>query len=440
MRALRTAETRLRDHDPGTLPEASVLPFVQLDGDAAHCVAGGALLSVTSDLDLIEEEWRAFEQRADCTPFQTFAWLSTWQRCIGLPAGVMPAIVTGRRLTGELLFLLPLAIEPGKFLNRLTFLGQALCDYNAPLIAPDFQDHVSTADFAAIWTAARKLLQRTAGCRYNLIFLDKMPERIGEQCNPMAALATMLNPNAAYMTALGENWDKFYAEKRSSATRQRDRSKRKKLAATGELVMVSPNTPGEMWGTLGVLFGQKSRWFARRGVPDLFARAGHTEFFLSVAAAAREFVHVSRLDAGATCIAANFGLVFRDCYFHILASYDDGALTRFGPGAAHLHELMRYAIAQGCERYDFTIGDESYKLDWADTKVDLFDHVSGAGWLGRLVALAVTVGVRAKRRIKASPELWRAASRLRALLVSGKQRQRGSTSSAGSSTGTKAAA
>ena len=40
-------------------------------------------LSVHTDLAALEQEWRQFEQTADCTPFQTFDWLSIWQRHIG---------------------------------------------------------------------------------------------------------------------------------------------------------------------------------------------------------------------------------------------------------------------------------------------------------------------------------------------------------------------
>src|SRR5204863_6108247 len=97
----------LHDHRLTTHSQGLALPFVRLEPDAAHSETR-VRLAVTSDLDDIANGWRMFEQRADCTPFQTFDWLSTWQRCIGARAGVVPAILTGRRLTGELLFLLPL--------------------------------------------------------------------------------------------------------------------------------------------------------------------------------------------------------------------------------------------------------------------------------------------------------------------------------------------
>ena len=67
---------------------------------------------------------------------------------------------------------------------------------------------------------------------------------------------------------------------------------------------------------------QKSRSFARKGIPDLFARPGHREFFLDLATnpAARQLVHISRTEVGDVSAATNFALVTGDCYYHVLAS------------------------------------------------------------------------------------------------------------------------
>ena len=89
-------------------------------------------------------------------------------------------------------------------------------------------------------------------------------------------------------------------------------------------------------------------------------------------------VHVSRLEVGASWAATNLGLTFRDSYYHVLASYDDGELARFGPGAAHLRELLKFAIERGLKRFDFTIGDEPYKRDWCDAEQLLYDYSASA--------------------------------------------------------------
>src|SRR5690242_1018132 len=65
--------------------------------------------TILTDLAEVEQDWLAFEAEADGTAFQTFAWLSAWQRTIGVACGTKPVIVVGRRFD-RTLFLLPLAI------------------------------------------------------------------------------------------------------------------------------------------------------------------------------------------------------------------------------------------------------------------------------------------------------------------------------------------
>src|SRR5438105_942321 len=99
---------------------------------------GDVRLSITEDLTALEDEWRAFEQHADCTVFQSYGWLVTWHRNIGTRNRVTPAVVVGRDDDGNILFLLPLAIDAGGIARRLTWLGSELGDYNAPMLAVDF--------------------------------------------------------------------------------------------------------------------------------------------------------------------------------------------------------------------------------------------------------------------------------------------------------------
>src|ERR1700728_1735275 len=72
--------------------------------------ATGLKLSIYSELDTIEAEWRRFEEFADCTAFQTFAWVTTWHRHVGLRVGARPAIVVGRYGDGKTAFVLPLCV------------------------------------------------------------------------------------------------------------------------------------------------------------------------------------------------------------------------------------------------------------------------------------------------------------------------------------------
>jgi CelD/BcsL family acetyltransferase involved in cellulose biosynthesis len=215
---------------------------------------------------------------------------------------------------------------------------------------------------------------------------------------------------------------------RSAATRSRERTKRRRLADNGELRLINQSDPDDRKRTLSILFHQKSRRLAQKepkashrdGFSNPFAQSGQSNFYLSVAAKPDSFVHVSRLDVGSTCVAANLGLQFRRVYYYILTSCDDGPLSRYGPGVIHLHELMRYSISRGFRHFDFTIGDHPYKLDWADETLKLYDHVGAACWRGVPLAAKIIVASQAKQWLKKSPSLWQLASRGKAAVHSAK--------------------
>ena len=376
-------------------------------------------LSIATDLAAIEQDWRAFEQTADCTPFQTFDWLAAWQRHIGTAAGIMPAIVIVRR-GDDMLILLPLAVHGGAFARRLMFLGQDLCDYNAPLLARNFADAIGADGVMPLWREICATLQAAPALQHDTIAFGKMPERIGAQKNPLLALDVRLNPSGAYETELGADWEQFYGAKRSSATRRRDRTKLKRLGTLGEVKFVNPEVSAELALTLDALMQQKGKSFARMGVPNIFERPGYAAFFRELATAPRmrALVHLSRLDVGSTWAAVNLGLTFRDGYYHILASYDDGEVSRFGPGAAHLRELLRHAIARGLTRFDFTIGDEPYKREWCESEQRLYDYSAAVTWRGWPSALASASWRRVKRAIKKTAPLWNAVVRVRSAIAS----------------------
>ncbi len=375
-------------------------------------------LGIYGDLNAVESEWRRFEHIAECTAFQAFDWLATWYRHIGLAQGVRPAIAVGRFADDETAFILPLGVAANRSGRRLCWLGEELCDYHAPLLARGFSRRVAPAHFLAVWQQLRALMQRDPLYRHDWIELEKMPQTVGAELNPFTYLAPTPNASSAHSTQLADDWQKFYRAKRSSATRRRDRTKRKHMSAFGEIRFVTAADADDARGTLQTLMAQKRRALARKGIPDMFAPAGHREFFLDLAAnpQTRHLVHVSRLQVGTTAAAANFGVVFGDCYYHVLASYnEDSELSRYGPGALHLRELLGYAIALGLKRFDFTIGDEPYKREWSDTDLKLYDYVAAASWRGSPACRASMARRKVKRFIKQTPWAWRLVCHARSL-------------------------
>jgi CelD/BcsL family acetyltransferase involved in cellulose biosynthesis len=404
--------TAFRDASVPVTPGHAAFPR---RAELRHDTAPGLNFSIHTNFAAVETDWRRFEQAAEGTPFQTFEWLSAWHRHIGARNGIVPAIVIARFGDGRVAFILPLAVEPGRWVRRLCWLGQELCDYNAPLLARDFSQRVAPTVFVALWRELRIRMQSDPQLRHDWIEFEKMPQTVGVQINPFTHLRVRENANSAHITQLGSDWEAFYRAKRSSATRRRDRTKRKHIENFGEIRFLTAAEPDDVRDTLRTLWEQKKRIFARKGIADIFARPGYHEFFLDFATnpQSRHLAHVSRVDVGATSAAVNFAIVFGDCYYHVLSSYCDGQLIHYGPGTLHLRELLGYAIAKGLQRFDFTIGDEPYKSEWCDLRVELFDYSAAASWRGWPMSAASMTRRRLKRFIKQTPLIWRLVTRFR---------------------------
>jgi CelD/BcsL family acetyltransferase involved in cellulose biosynthesis len=405
------------------LKAVSELPIVLDRRHASPPVLKGTVpakieIEIFTDQGAAAAGWKDFERQADHTPFQSFGWLEKWQRHIGQREGAVPVIVFGRAEDGDMLFILPLAIEKGSALRRLTWLGVQLGDYNAPLLAARFADCPAAKSFPAVWAAIVALLRTDTRLRFDLVDLPKMPDTVGAQSNPLLGLPNMPNRNGAYIATLGDDWDSYYAATRSASTRKTARRKLKQLEAHGTIRFVGQLDLHSAEQTVATLIQQKSEVFARMGIENIFLRPGYPEFYTALVADPElsGLVHVARLDVGEAVGATSVALQLRGRYYVILSSYHGGEISRFGPGTAHLHELMRYAIEHGFRQFDFTIGDESYKLDWADIKLTLYDHLQAFTLRGWIASTWSAMLRRVLRFIKQTPILWKLAVRVRAFL------------------------
>ncbi len=415
-----THATTLTAFRSETSPVSARRARVALRGERLRELPPSLNLRIYSDLATVEGEWRSFERVADCTAFQTFDWLAAWQRHVGARQGVRSVIAIGRYSDGDIAFLLPLCVVPQRLTRRLSWLGQELCDYNAPLLARDFSERVTPARFLAAWQELQAQVQCEPSLRHDWIEFEKMPQTVGGQTNPFTYLEVTPNPSGAHLTRLGDDWEKFYNAKRSSATRRRDRTKRRHMSQYGEVRFATATDTEDARRTLETLMDQKSRSLTRKGIPDIFAPPGHREFYIDLVSnpKTRHLVHVSRVDIGAACAAANFGIVFGDCYYHVLASFVDTEVARYGPGVLHLRELMAHAIKLGLKRFDFTVGDEPYKQEWADVDLKLFDYAATVTWRGLPARWLSSARRRIKRLIKQTPVLWTLTSRARSVIGS----------------------
>ncbi len=372
------------------------------------------LLSVHNEFSSVETVWRRFEKVADGFAFQTFNFLETWYEHIGSRAEIDLQIVVAWGSKAKPLMILPLGIEKTGGLRKLSFLGGDLNDYNAPLLAPNFLDHVAPGEFASLWSDIQSVLPD-----YDVAELMRLPAMVDGQPNPLLELGRQLNASGAHMTTLGQDFDAYYDKKRNSKAKRHFRSRRKKLEAMGETRYVHPESPKAIEASVAKLVELKSAALKAMGANDFLSKPGYVDFYkaLSVKTGADGGAHVSHMEVAGDYVAGNWGLVHKGRFYYLLASYDGPKFGRFAPGVQALVETMRWAVGKGIDTFDFTIGDERYKHEWCETKIDLHDHLSSESLKGKVFLVKSQVMLAAKRKIKQTPILWETFTRMRERLA-----------------------
>ena len=343
--------------------------------------------------------WCDFQKRAIRTPYQRFEWLNSWMETFGRRDGTEPLIVVG--FEGDTpRILLPLAIDRELGARRLTWLADDWCDYAMPLLAPELAETLTEADVAAIWHAVSEI---AGGADY--LLLERQPLKLDGFDNPFARYDARPFTSKAYALRIGGDWDSFYERMHSTKSRRRLRDKEKRIKRCGEIVFRKLTGATEIHGAVTELLDWKVAQILERGAFNPFDDTTSDMFLAHVLTSAPEFARFYAMEVGGKMVAAAIGLVDGKTISIFQLAYGPGPCARYSPGRILIHKVMKAAIEEGLEIFDFSLGDESYKLDICDIHVEMMQTshaVTASGWLP---ATLHTAKCAAKRRVKASERL-----------------------------------
>ena len=53
---------------------------------------------------------------------------------------------------------------------------------------------------------------------------------------------------------------------------------------------------------------------------------------------------------------------------------EEGKLKRYSPGRLLISSLIKFSISKELKIFDFTLGDENYKVSWSNKESALYNH------------------------------------------------------------------
>jgi CelD/BcsL family acetyltransferase involved in cellulose biosynthesis len=315
---------------------------------------------------------------ARCYPFQCADILELYCDTFIPSRNGEPLFVAILGCEGEPLMLIPLVIQSYSDYTRivknvriLKFLDFWFADYNAPVVFPPVANW-DTKNVRTIWRGLQKLLPS-----FDIAMFEKMPERVGDLPNPLSLLKTASDPYTGHAAHLSGGWEDF-----ASRLPNRKRWRTRRFRELGERSLALAKTPEEYDVFIETLLRQK------RERHPLFATVPDEAAYLKMA---RRLVYPAgpvclfALKVDDTVIATEFCLLRERWIIGQLLSYEHSWRT-YAPG--HLVNTMvcEWCFANGIQILDFGIGAYSYKKEYCDVIIKLWQAKLPANMKGRLAS------------------------------------------------------
>lgn len=351
--------------------------------------------------------WREAEAMGACYGFQLFDWLSAWRQTIGAFHDVQPLIVRVTDRSDITAMLIPLGVRSYLGSTVLGFLGGRSADYQAPILRRDVS--LGGAEFAALWHEILKRLPRV-----DVVSFAKMPPRVGDLDNPFAGSLSAQSNGAGYSVVLAGSFEQFWA-RRSRKLRSDTRRRQRRLAQTGTVSFRVAETRADAESFTAAMICQKARWYRQAGVTNIFDMPAYRAFYTRMAVnhAGSGLIHVSALLVDDEIVATHWGMRHRDRFYHLMPSYEGGPWAQYSTGRLLLYHLVEWCFAHGVKVFDFTVGDEAYKTEWAEGTMELFELQQARTLMGYPVVGASRMVSGAKAWMRRYPALYHTVRRLR---------------------------
>ena len=348
--------------------------------------------TVFDDWAAAEPRWARLVDGPDTLPFQRPAWLRAWYRHHAGPGCRPVVLVLSDPRSGVDLLGLPLVRTRQNGLETISFADGGLTDYNAPALgAATFSPPAP----ATLWQAVRHALPPA-----DRLVWTKMPERIGERPNPVAALPgarpSRMSGNILHVSGTWEAWLKGL-----------ERRFRKEIGRSARVFERTPDAlfrrcdPGpeaeRIFGDLEAL--QQARIAELGLLYGLDAEPARSFYRTVVAEGLRDGTAIlTALTAGDETVAVLLGVTDGHHYAMVRLATPGAHWKHVSPGRLLIVRTMEMLHREGFRSFDFTIGEYPYKRRLGVTQLPMVEIDRPLSWRGVPASALARLRAEAARR------------------------------------------
>ncbi len=331
--------------------------------------------TVTS-FDFLSEEYAALFARSGAHAFQHPIWLDAFYRHLAPHRGAEPHILVARdRATRRLELVMPLILRRKRGFRLLEATDLGVSDYSAPVAASEFWSALD--EDRAMQRAVLDALPKCDLLRIRPVREGDCPKYEGLFAGRPVSLG--FSSHAARLEAPYDDWRRDHIN--ASMRKMIDR-KTRKLKREHDVTVEELGDPDEIRSAISAIAALRAGRFEGDVIQDGFAQ----EFYRDVAVKGTQsgLATTWRLRAGDTDVGIVFGLTHGGRFYYLLIGCDYDQFGTYSPGLQLYDAIMRDWTDRGGSVFDFTIGDEAFKMKFGTAPTSIhafFVPRSPAGWL-----------------------------------------------------------
>ncbi|MCX6278627.1 MAG: GNAT family N-acetyltransferase [Bacteroidetes bacterium] len=313
--------------------------------------------------------WETFESHAYCTGFQSYAWISNWQKTIGNSICAKLQIIIVYNVDGEIVMILPFMITQK---NKIKILSWTFGDFSNGLFHENFYSVFSKHTFTKVWKNILQIVEH-----FDLLYFANQPELIHGFRNPFVSyLDSYLSYSPNYYIKLEGTFLDFEKTLRKKLVQDSGRQLRR-LTELGDVKFVFLSDLNINSQLVETLIKMKSARYDSTGANNIFKMDHFKKFYLDFEINCNSIIktHISALVLNDQVLAVHWGIIKEDVFYYIMPANDWGIFVKLSPGRILLLKLIDWCFQNKIKIFDFTVGGESYKLDWANNQNNMFNYL-----------------------------------------------------------------
>ena len=323
------------------------------------------IVTEESEFLALREEWNDLWSRAEEPRVsQGFDWCLAGWKTTGLPRAREIALVTARS-EGRLVLVWPLTTRRAYLWKLAGAMGAESTEYDPLLVDPALGSE-------RLARAAHEFVRRSHIADVLTVpFVNEASPRSQVIAQSTAARETHGLPAPSLSWSGFASWDAYMAS-RSSKLRTGYNRRLRNFKALGDVKIAFLEDASSRIAAIDWTLRMKADWLARKNIGNDFIREPEYRAFLIELARSTSRMAVMTMTLDGRIVACKIGTVDNARFEGFITVYDP-QFEDYSPGVLILVDCLRWCFAKGLT-YDFRIGDEAYKLNWANEALQKTTH------------------------------------------------------------------